>query len=173
MTFWPLTSICRLFFRPPELSIPAPIWSDLLDGLRARGRNVRESGAFLLGPPGDHRRVSSIVFYDQIDPNAFDTGIIVIDGACMADLWAICRRTGLAVVADVHTHPGGAGQSESDRRHPMIAEAGHIAMIIPDFAAEPVQLSAIGLYRYRGSFSWDRLTSPFLRPALKIERTRP
>jgi proteasome lid subunit RPN8/RPN11 len=144
----------------------------LLNGLRARGRSVRESGAFLLGPPGDDRRVSSIVFYDQIDPHAFDTGIIVIDGACIADLWAICRRTGLAVVADVHTHPGGAGQSESDRRHPMIAEPGHIAMIIPNFAAEPVQLNAIGLYRYRGKFSWDRLTSRFLRPALKIERTK-
>jgi len=144
----------------------------LLDGLRVRGRNVRESGAFLLGPPGDDHRVSSIVFYDQIDPNAFDTGIIVIDGACMADLWAICRRTGLAVVADVHTHPGGAGQSESDRRHPMIAEPGHIAMIIPNFAAEPVQLNAIGLYRYRGKFSWDRLTSRLFRPALKIERTK-
>lgn len=170
MTFWPLTSIWRQLARPPELSIPVLIWSDLLNGLRARGRGVRESGAFLLGPPGQPRRVSSIVFYDEIDPHAFDTGIIVIDGACMADLWAICRRSGLSVVADVHTHPGGASQSESDRRHPMIAERGHVAMIIPDFAAEPVQLKAICLYRYRGNFDWDRLMPKFLRPSLKIER---
>jgi len=170
MTFWPLTSIWRLFAPPPELSIPAPIWSDLLNGLRSRGSNIRESGAFLLGSPGQPRRVSSIVFYDEIDPHAFDTGIIVIDGACMADLWAICRRSGLAVVADVHTHPGGAGQSVSDRRHPMIAEPGHVAMIIPDFAAHPVQLKAVGLYRYRGNFDWDRITSRLLRPSLKIEQ---
>jgi proteasome lid subunit RPN8/RPN11 len=170
MTFWPLTSILQLFARPPELSIPAPVWSELLDGLQARGRDVRESGAFLLGPPGRLRRVTSIVFYDQIDPHAFDTGIIMIDGACMADLWAVCRRTGLAVVADVHTHPGGAAQSESDCRHPMIAEPGHIAMIIPDFAAEPVQLNAVGLYRYRGKFTWERLVPRLLRPTLKIER---
>lgn len=172
MTFWPLTNICQLFARSPELSIPEPIWSQLLDGLRARGRGVRESGAFLLGPPDRPRRVSSIVFYDQIDPHVFDTGIIVIDGACMADLWAVCRRSGLAVVADVHTHPGGALQSESDRRHPMIAEPGHIAIIIPDFAAEPVQMNTIGLYRYRGNFDWDRLTHRFLCPSLKIERIK-
>lgn len=170
MTFWPLTSIARLFARRPELTIPASLWTELLAGLRARGRDVRESGAFLLGPPGKTRRVSAIVFYDAIDPCAFDTGIIVIDGACMADLWAICRRSGLAVIADVHTHPGGAWQSESDRRHPMIAEPGHIAMIIPDFAAEPVRHGAIGLYRYRGRFEWDRLVSGWRGPALLIEK---
>lgn len=170
MTFSTLTSICRLFARSPELVIPALLWSHLLDGLRARGRHVRESGAFLLGPPGDTRRVSLIVFYDEIDPRAFDTGIIVIDGACMADLWAICRRSGLTVVADVHTHPGGAWQSDSDRRHPMIAEPGHVAMIIPNFAADPVQIKSIGLYRYRGKFAWDRLTPSALRLSLVIER---
>jgi len=170
MTFWPLTSIARLFARPPELAIPAPLWTELLVGLGARGRDVRESGAFLLGPPGNPRRVSAIVFYDEIDPRAFDTGIIVINGACMADLWAICRRSKLAVIADVHTHPGAAWQSESDRRHPMIAQPGHVAMILPDFAAEPMRHKAIGLYRYRGDFEWDRLTSRFLRPALLIER---
>lgn len=173
MTFWPLTNICRLFARPPELTIPAPIWLDLLSGLRARGRNVRESGAFLLGPPGRPHRISTVVFYDQIDPHAFDTGIILIDGSCMADLWAICRRSSLAVVADVHTHPGGAGQSESDRRHPMIAERGHIALIIPDFAAEPVKLNAVGLYRYRGNFEWDRLKPRLFSPTLMIERIKP
>lgn len=171
MICWPLTAIIRQFRRPPELAIPAPLWTALLDGLRARGRYERESGAFLLGPPGMPRRVSAIVFYDEIDPHAFDSGIIVIDGACMADLWAICRREQLAVVADVHTHPGGAWQSESDRHHPMIAEAGHIALIIPDFAQAPVWQSKIGVYRYRGNFDWDRLTPKFLRPSLAIERT--
>ena len=169
MTFWPLTTIVRLFAKPPELAMPATLWTELLAGLRARGRDVRESGAFLLGPAGNSRRVSAIVFYDEIDPRAFDTGMIVIDGGCMADLWAICRRSKLAVVADVHTHPGAAWRSESDRRHPMIAQPGHIAMILPDFAAEPVRHQAIGIYRYRGGFEWDRLTSGLLRPALSIE----
>jgi proteasome lid subunit RPN8/RPN11 len=136
--------------------------------LRLRGRNKRESGAFLLGPVDGPRRVTSIVFYDEIDPAAFNTGIVVIDGGCIADLWRICRERGAIVTADVHTHGGSAGQSESDRKHPMIAEPGHIAMILPRFAAEPVRFGEIGLYRYRGSFKWDRLRPSLLRPTLSI-----
>lgn len=162
--------ISRLFGKRPDLSISAATWDELLEGLRLRGRNERESGAFLLGPTDTPRRVTSIVFYDEIDPAAFDTGIIVIDGGCIADLWRICRERHSIVVADVHTHGGSAGQSESDRRHPMIAEPGHIAMILPNFAAAPVRFSEVGLYRYRGKFKWDRLQPSLLRPTLDITR---
>jgi proteasome lid subunit RPN8/RPN11 len=160
--------IARLFGRPPDLSISRRLWQDLLAGLRARGRGRRESGAFLLGRDGTSRRITSIVFYDEIDPAAFDTGIIVIDGGSMGDLWRICRERGEVVLADVHTHPGGAGQSESDRMHPMIAEPGHIALIVPRFAAEPVRLGQIGLYRYLGGFRWDSRHPSLLRPTLNI-----
>lgn len=160
--------IARLFGRPPDLSIAPRLWQDLLAGLRARGLGRRESGAFLLGPVGTSRRITSIVFYDEIDPAAFDTGIIVIDGGSMGDLWCICRERGEVVLADVHTHPGGAGQSESDRLHPMIAEPGHVALIIPRFATEPVRLQEIGLYQYLGGFRWDAPRPSLLRPTLSI-----
>jgi proteasome lid subunit RPN8/RPN11 len=160
--------ITRLFNRRPDLLISPALWAELLDGLRQRGRYERESGAFLLGQIDGPRRVMSIVFYNEIDPAAFDTGIIVIDGGCMADLWRICRERGELVVADVHTHGGSAGQSESDRKHPIIAEPGHVAMILPNFAAEPVRLKEIGLYRYLGRFDWDRLRPSLLHPTLRI-----
>lgn len=168
MTFSLRTLIARLFGRPPDLTISPGLWRELLDGLRTRGRGHRESGAFLLGPKGKPRRVTSIVFYDEVDPSAFDTGIIEIDGGRMATLWRICREKNAVVVADVHTHPGGAGQSEADRVHPMIAEPGHIAVIMPRFAADPVIMQDIGLYRYLGGFRWDRPKPSLLRPTLFI-----
>ena len=154
MTFSIRTLITRLFGRPSELAIPMNLWRQLLCGLVERGGGYRESGAFLLGPSGEPRRVSAIVFYDEIDPAAFETGIIEIDGGHMAELWRICRELQLAVVADVHTHPGSAMQSDSDRRHPIIAEPGHIALILPNFAAEPLRLRDVGFYRYLGGFRW-------------------
>ena len=168
MTFSLRSLIARLFSRPPDLSIPSTLWGELLSGLRLRGRGLRESGAFLLGPGDGPRRITSIVFYDEIDPAAFDTGIIEIDGGCIADLWRICRERREIVLADVHTHPGGAGQSDSDRMHPMIAEPGHLAMILPRFAAEPVRREEIGLYRYLGRFNWSELRPSFRRPTLSI-----
>lgn len=169
MTFSLRTLIARLFARPPELSISDDLWRELLTGLRARGRGCRESGAFLLGPKNGSRRITSIVFYDEIDPEAFDTGIIVIDGGAMGELWRICRERAQRVVADVHTHPFGAGQSESDRMHPIIAEPDHLAIILPRFAAEPIRLNEIGLYRYLGGFRWDPLTPSLFRPTLSIQ----
>ncbi|WP_192244269.1 Mov34/MPN/PAD-1 family protein [Mesorhizobium silamurunense] len=168
MSFSPLSLISRLLGWLPDLSIPTEVWRDLLHGLRVRGRGHRESGAFLLGSKGKTRRVTSIVFYDEVDPAAFDTGIIEIDGGRMAELWRICRERNLIVVADVHTHPGGAGQSDSDRTHPMIAEPGHVALILPHFAAEPVILKEIGLYRYLGGFRWERPRPSLYRPTLMI-----
>lgn len=168
MTFSLLSLIARLFGQPPELSVPVHTWKTLLQGLRVRGGGHRESGAFLLGPKIGPRRVTTIVFYDQIDPRAFDTGIVIIEGGSMARLWRLCRERGERVVADVHTHPGGADQSEADRMHPMIAESGHLALILPRFAAAPVRFEEIGFYRYLGNFRWTRLVPTYLRPTLSI-----
>jgi proteasome lid subunit RPN8/RPN11 len=169
MSFSIRSLIAHLFARPPELAIPSDLWVELISGLRERGRFERESGAFLLGGKTGPRVVRSVVFYDEIDPHAFDHGICIIDGSYMADLWKICRERGETVLADVHTHPGASYQSESDRLHPMIAEPGHIALIIARFAANPVSIKETGFYRYLGEFRWSSLPSTFFRPTLHIQ----
>jgi hypothetical protein len=55
----------------------------------------------------------------------------------------------------VHTHPGSSAQSSSDRAYPIIARKGHIALIVPDFAAWPVRRRELGIYRYLGGGNWD------------------
>lgn len=140
----------------PALSCPKSLWRKLLRGLRASGRGFsRESGAFLLGTvDGRARRISDFVLYDALDPQCLDTGIVRFDGRHFGALWDLCRRRSVSVVADVHTHPEGAWQSPSDQHHPMIAQAGHIALILPRFAASPVKHRTIGTYRYLGDKRW-------------------
>jgi proteasome lid subunit RPN8/RPN11 len=72
------------------------------------------------------------------------------------------------VVADVHTHPGPSDQSNSDRNHPMISQAGHLALIIPRFAATPVRRSEIGMYRYHGAKRWTAVSDNSRRNFLHI-----
>jgi proteasome lid subunit RPN8/RPN11 len=128
----------------------------LIAGLRRSGRGYRrESGAFLLGRRSDDAtRIVTFVLYDHLDPKCLDTGIVRFDGRYFGGLWDLCKRRDLAVVADVHTHPGLAEQSDSDRAHPMISTAGHLALILPDFAAGPIRRSTIGIYRYQGGKRW-------------------
>ncbi len=123
--------------------------------MRRRGEGRRESGAFLLGDlDGERRAVERFVFYDDLDPRCLDTGIVVFDGSKYPLLWRLCRETGLKVVADVHTHPGPARQSASDRANPMIAKPGHVALIVPDLARRAVGASELGVYEYEGDHRW-------------------
>ena len=157
MNFSIATTIRRLFALRHELSISWFVWRRLLIGLRERGQNrSRESGAFLLGSRSRGRsHITAYVLYDDLDPNCLSTGIVRFDGRCFGALWEHCRKQGLTVVADIHVHPGGSGQSDSDRHYPMISRAGHLALILPDFAVRPVQIKSVGIYRYMGSKKWE------------------
>ncbi|WP_207003668.1 hypothetical protein [Trinickia mobilis] len=141
-----------------RLSCPTRIWKQLLQDLRERGRGRRESGAFLLGSKDSgHRHIMHYVLYDDLDPHSLDTGIVTFDGQHYGKLWAICRERQESVVADVHVHPGSSHQSQSDRDHPMLSVAGHLSLIIPDFARAPIRRDDIGIYEYRHDGGWDAI----------------
>lgn len=130
-------------------------WRGLVAELDRRGERRHEAGAFLLGKrDGDLRIVTDVVFYDELDPDAYLTGVCVLHASAFAALWAICRARGLTVVGDVHTHGGSAGQSEADRTNPMVARTGHTAIIMPDFAAGNPRKSRLGIFEYRGDHLW-------------------
>ncbi|ABS66030.1 conserved hypothetical protein [Xanthobacter versatilis] len=156
MNFFNLATIRRLFAPRHELSCSWLLWLRLCERLRERGRRCsRESGAFLLGRRENGRvRVVDFVLYDDLDPHCLDSGIVRFDGRYFSELWAICKARGLSVVADIHVNPGGAGQSDSDRDHPMISRAGHIALILPRFATGRQPRRDIGMYRYLGGKRW-------------------
>ncbi len=156
MNFFSPATIRRLFAPRHELSCSWFLWRRLKAKLRERGPHCRrESGAFLLGRRiGSSARIVDFVLYDDLDPRALDSGIVRFDGRYFGELWAICKARGLSVVADVHVHPGGSGQSDSDREHPMISRAGHIALILPHFATGAQPRRDIGVYRYLGGKRW-------------------
>ncbi|RUY22838.1 hypothetical protein EN978_34130 [Mesorhizobium sp. M7A.F.Ca.US.001.04.1.1] len=150
-----ISTLARIVFgQPPELTCRREVWRAGIDELRHRTHGQREAGAFLLGRRGKRREIEEFVFYDDVDPNALSTGIVEIDGRRLGALWAHCRATGLCVVADVHVHPGGHGQSHSDQANPIIAEVGHIAVILPDFATGATSPGGIGVHQYLGNKRW-------------------
>jgi proteasome lid subunit RPN8/RPN11 len=150
-------AITQYLFAPKcELSCSIWVWWRLINGLRQRGCGyTQESGAFLLGSRQNGvAQIVDFVLYDDLDSNCLNSGIVRFDGRYFGFLWEICQQRSLTVVADVHTHPGASDQSDSDRNHPMISRVGHIALIVPRFAATPVRRSEIGMYRYQGAKLW-------------------
>lgn len=137
------------------MHIPESIWRRLLLDLAERGHGRRESGAFLLARRVERpRHVVDYALFDDLDPNALN-GAIAIGPGAFSRLWTACRARGLHVVADVHTHPGPAvHQSRTDQRNPMIALAGHIAIILPRFAQGEPRRNQAGVHVYRGDRTW-------------------
>jgi proteasome lid subunit RPN8/RPN11 len=166
MGYWLATTARSLLGRRPELICDGAIWDDGIRQLARRTRGGRrESGAFLLGRRGTPSIIERFVYYEDIDPEALETGIVLIDGRRLGDLWKICREAKLEVVADVHVHPGSFRQSASDKANPIIAERNHIALILPDFAQGSNMPGKIGVHRYLGNRQWrdesDRWFPPF------------
>jgi hypothetical protein len=155
MTF-SIKTIIRAFAAPKhQVCCPGPLWSEVLEELSRRGGNRHEAGAFLLGVNlAGRRQVSDVVYYDDLDPRAYDSGVCILRGPSFSRLWEICRESQLTVVADIHTHPAAAFQSLSDKANPMVARSGHIAFIVPNFAAAPVRRDELGIYEYVGEHQW-------------------
>lgn len=138
-----------------RLTCPTNFWRKTINQLELRGRRKHEAGAFLLGIERNGRcEVTSAVFYDDLEADAYSTGVCVLHGNAFAKLWSHCREQGLTVVADVHTHPGAGFQSDADRTNPMVARAGHIAIIVPNFASWPIRQERMGIYEYQGQHEW-------------------
>ncbi len=159
----------RLPWKPPErLLITPALWTRLIAELAERGEGRRESGAFLLGRPGA-RRIEEALYFDDLDPRSLK-GSIHLRGPAFSRLWEHCSSHGLRALADVHTHPGPwVAQSPTDRRYPLVAQRGHVALIVPRFALDGAAPSRIGFHRYDGESGW---TSFFGRAAARRLRLR-
>ena len=151
-----IKAIIRAWLAPEHrLSCRSRYWKQIVGELERRGQHQHEAGVFLLGTERHGRfEVRDAIFYDDLEPHAYSTGVCVLHGDAFAKLWAVCREKKLTVVADVHTHPGIAIQSPTDESNPMIARAGHVAIIVPNYASWPIPAKRLGIYEYRGQHEW-------------------
>jgi proteasome lid subunit RPN8/RPN11 len=164
MTFSIRTTIRALLVPDHRISCRTKLWRQVLENLERRGEHRHESGVFLLGQEnGERMEIKDAIYYDELDPEAYSTGVCVLHGNAFAKLWAICREHALTVIADVHTHPGSAVQSPQDRTNPMVARPGHVAIIVSHYAQASVAQSAVRIYEYRGNHIWDDRSKKFSR----------
>ena len=171
---WAFRPIFRLRHRlsrwRPLIQIDRDLWAEMNAELGRRGLDgMREAGAFLLGHrSGDIRKVDRVVYFDDLDPDCL-VGHVHLRSLAYSVLWDLCELTGLEVVGDVHTHPSTwVGQSGIDRCNPMVASAGHIAVIVPDYGTRLVGAGETGVHEYLGEAGWKSHFGPAAGRALSI-----
>lgn len=155
----------------PLLEVPGALWVALMAHLREQGGGVRESGAFLLGHKTDAgSEVMRFLPYERLQSDALRGDYVALNAGSFAKLWEVCRAESMTVVADVHTHPFGPGQSRSDRANPMVALKGHIALIVPRFAKGSPRPQDVGLYVYEGNHQWTSYSGSDVGRLLSLSR---
>lgn len=147
-----------------HLVIPRSTFLTLRTELRRRSGGTRESGAFLLTNANRSAtgriRIDRVAYYDDLDPGSL-TGGITFHATGYTALAKLCRAEQLRVVADIHTHPAQwVQQSSIDAAHPMSGIPGHVAIICPDYAQTPFDLSDCGIHIYRGGRTWESHYGP-------------
>jgi proteasome lid subunit RPN8/RPN11 len=154
----------------PLLELPYTLFQALIVDLAMSGRGVKESGAFLLGKQeGSRRYVTSYLMYDKVAPESSRShAYVAFTAEEMAGAWAHCYATGLQVVADVHTHPFGPAQSISDRAHPIVSVAGHVALIVPNFAQGSPQTRDLGVHLFGGAGRWQSMFDEKAKAAIRL-----
>jgi hypothetical protein len=152
------------------IRVPILLWRALILELRNRSAGYRESGAFLLGQSQARARaVTGYVCYDDLDPDAYQNGMIAFHAVGHPALWRYCREHKLQVMADIHNHPTGVQQSPTDQQNPMLPVVGHTALIVPNFArTQWWSLHAIGVYEYLGDRLWRRHTTGGKSPRVAL-----
>lgn len=154
----------------PCLRLTRQLWIELTSELNRRTEGFHESGAFLLGRKiADENWATDVIYYDELDPNAYKSGICILHADAFGRLWESCATLGLVVVADVHVHPRRASQSQADCENPMIARSGHLAIILPLMAKLPVRRWSVGVYEYLGDHRWRSHGGCHVSRVLKIE----
>lgn len=154
----------------PLLEFPRSLYDSLIASLAESGCGVKESGAFLLGAlDGQRRSVSSYLMYDKVAPlSSSQHAYVAFTAEEMARAWEHCYAVGLQVVADVHTHPLGPAQSISDRAHPIVSVAGHVALIVPNFANGAPQPRDLGVHLFGGCGRWESMFREKAAEAIRL-----
>lgn len=154
----------------PLLELPRGLYATLIADLARSGAGVAESGAFLLGTmENNERRVAGYLPYEAVSAQGRRRNAYVeFTAQEMARAWDYCYRYKVEVVADVHTHPLGPAQSLSDRAHPIVSLAGHVALIVPYFALRNPRPADLGVHQFLGNGRWQSLFGADAARALQL-----
>lgn len=140
---------------------------------RRGGYGKTEAGCFLLGQiNGTDRVVEDIVYFDDVDPNAYRYAAIRFDTTKLSAVYDICEAKSLSIVGDMHTHPFEAFLSPIDRAYPVMALAGHVSIILPyDGRYRTARQVAVNVYQRDGN--WAALPQGECASYLGIDKSKP
>jgi hypothetical protein len=78
-------------------------------------------------------------------------------------------RQKLALIAQIHSHPGRAYHSSTDDGYAIATTVGCLSLVVPDFARAPFDLRNVASYRLDGRGVWRALTTGQVAQMISIK----
>ncbi|MGW1966227.1 hypothetical protein ACWCPD_38940 [Streptomyces sp. NPDC001935] len=148
------------------LRLPVGSLGPVLREVRQHGRARRETGALLLTRRSDPRvLVVAVTGEAGIERGP---GLFVVSAAAYDPLFSFAEERAYQVRAMIHSHPGKAFLSRTDRAYCLRAP-GFVNAVIPTYSAPPPDLTEWGWWRFEQG--WTACPAPVIDTALEPVRT--
>lgn len=139
--------------------IPTPLIRSTHDHLRRMGAQGCEGWVLWSGTVKEETAEVTHAYVPE--QRAFRTG----DGVCVVveskalhalNFWLYQNR--LDLIAQVHSHPNAAYHSETDNTYPIATAVGSFSIVVPNFAAKPIEPSECAIFRLNSRGDWEEIT---------------
>lgn len=147
------------------LLLPTGAVSSVIATVQQHGQAGQETGALLLTAPRDPAvRLVALAGATGIERGP---GLFVITAGALDVLFTYAEERSLQVRAMIHSHPGEAFLSRTDRLY-TLRMTGFINAVIPNFAAPPSAPAAWGWWRFEKD--WTACPAPLTDSGLPQAR---
>lgn len=117
---------------------------------------------------GETFNVSKAIIPVQRGIRTADGVCVVVDGDEMHRINVELFRSGLRLMAQIHSHPTDAYHSQTDDDYAIATTAGSLSLVVPDFARGAFDLSACATYRLAPSGHWQEVAPRRVRELIQI-----
>lgn len=150
------------------------LWLSTWRGLQQRGGGAREAACVWLGTiAGDVEHAREIVFLDDLPGTTAQRLNHRTSREAVNMVLGRARVSRQRIVADIHTHPADwVDLSVVDRAHPIEYRLGLLALVLPDFAEGPCELSRAGVHEYLGDGRWGRFDGSAKANRVRLDSTK-
>lgn len=118
---------------------------------------------------GASARVEAGYVPRQMSGNTGDGLAVMVSGDELFRMNVWLHEHRLRLIAQIHSHPTDAYHSETDDEYAVIAEAGGLSVVVPDFAMQPFHLDRLAVYRRSNGADWVELTQQQVTALIKVE----
>jgi hypothetical protein len=152
-----------------EVRVPRELADAAREHLRAAGREGCEAFVLWVGRRAGERFDVLATLVPRQTARRTASGLLVeVNGEELFRINLWLYENGMQLIAQLHAHPGEAYHSETDNAYPIMAQAGGLSLVLPDFAVRPFDIRDLAAYRLLPDRGWVQLSEPEVSTLLNV-----